>query len=233
MEGVYSRSPYASATDPVPPVPIIVTSRQRAADTIGAMVYTHSSMQFDGNNRKSFLSQPFPDDVIFGPMARSTQIFEVRRPAATAERTDSVVLRLWSAESGWSDWKSISYLPRRLASSSIDSALVRLAGRMAGQQGWITLDSLRAKVYRPRFVPPVTQAVTTGEGRLWLRMEDARVAQGRVQWVVVDQALEEIARIDAPSDLRVSDARGGYAWGYVLDEDDVPHILRYKLVEHK
>lgn len=232
LEGVYTRNPYANAGDPIPGVPMIVTwGGKHPVDTIGLFSYEHSSMQFDRKNGKAFVPQPFGDDVIYGPTTGGTAVLEVRRRAAQSARPDSIMIRQWLAGRGWQQWHPVGYLPRSLTGQAVDSAIDVMFNRLDAGLQWITRDSLERKAYRPGFVPPVSGYLSTIENTVWIRLENASDLTGTSGWIVLDNDLMEKARVKAPSELHLLDARDGYCWGYVLDEDDVPHIHRYKLVQ--
>lgn len=226
--------PYnAKANDPTPPAAVLVTSGRGAkADTIGSLTYTHLSMQFDRPDAMAVVPQQFPDDPVYFADRSGTSVLRILRGAASSSRLDSTVIERWSAGKGWHQRQRISYRPRALEGRVFDSTLAVLGGRLARGRHWVTLDSVKRKSYHPPFYPPVPDAISMSDGTVWLHIvEETGPGSGTsAQWLILDLNLRPIRKVTAPLELRVLDARDTLVWGAITDQDDVPHVVRYRLV---
>jgi hypothetical protein len=225
LESLQLRSP------PEKPFPVIVVSQgKQRVDTLGFQSYAHTTMIFTPKDGMFMTTQPFSDDALINPAPDGRGVLEVQRSAASSAQKDSIRLRRWDRGTGWGAWRGIAYEPVPLPERVIDSVLAVQAEQFKKFAGWVTLDSLQRRVYRPRFYPPAPVVLSTTDGSLWVKLITTQSKPGTVIWVVLDGALREQARLSAPAGLRILDARGDYCWGFLLDDDDVPHIVRYKLV---
>lgn len=213
------------------PMPVVLTSEQkRRSDTLGVMRRERTTMVFTRADGMMYSVQPFGDDATISPVLNGTAALELRRAAATSARTDSVQLRLWTQPRGWGPWSVVRYEPRPLEPRAIDSTITAMADGMKKYSPWVTRDSLEARIYRPRFYPPAPQIMSTSSGTIWVRLDHAKVPAGSRSWLVFDDRLVEQARITIPAAFHPLDARDDLAWGYTLDEDDVPLLSRYRIV---
>jgi hypothetical protein len=229
----YVQNPGRSAAGPDlnAPMPVILTSAQKQrTDTLGMMSREHTLMIFRQSNGMMYATQPFSDDATISPALNGTVALELKRAAATSARPDSIQLRLWTRSGGWGRWSVVRYEPRPLEKRVIDSAITAQADGYKKHAPWVTRDSLAAKIYRPRFYPPAPQIMSTSDGTIWIRLVHAKVPAGTTSWAMFDERLTERARVSLPAAFRPLDARADYVWGYVLDEDDVPIVVRYRLI---
>lgn len=226
------------AKGPPPPNPYVVGRHQpRQVDTIYQLSVEHSAMQFDRPNSAMFYSQPFSDVASILAAHGGGSIVVVERQAALSSRTDSLRLRRWVSGRGWAPDKYLRYTPLPLTTRMIDSALTGII-QNRGKAGRtdpfaLTVDSLRAKVYRPAYQPPVAQAIALRDGSVWLSLRaggEFQSSRGMNAWVVLDPGFTVKRTIQIPAGLRVSAVDGEVLWGAEIDEDDVPQIVRYRIV---
>jgi hypothetical protein len=88
---------------------------------------------------------------------------------------------------------------------------------------------LRGMDLMPELLPPVSAAVATPAGGLWL----AREADGRDtrSWLILDPEGEPRGQVELPAGLHLRVVRGAEAWGVETDELDVPYVVRYRILE--
>jgi hypothetical protein len=118
--------------------------------------------------------------------------------------------------------RSIPYLPRPVSKSFRDSVVQQSLNpkHLPGEYD-------EEVVYTPAFRPPVTDAVLTRDGRLWLKREFSFEKQ--TDWDVLDSSLRIVGRVRLPSDFQLMDGSGDIIWGVRTGSDDVPYLSRYRL----
>lgn len=88
-------------------------------------------------------------------------------------------------------------------------------------------EAIGEKLYVPDFVPPVSDLVAGRDGSAWLQRENTMADSAT--WEVVDSGGRIAKRVTLPAGATVLAADLGYAWARVLDELDVPYLIRYRL----
>jgi hypothetical protein len=74
---------------------------------------------------------------------------------------------------------------------------------------------------------PVSAAVLSSDGTLWLRREERGLPT--VEWLVLDPTGHILARVQTPAGLQLLAVEKGAAWGVVKDELDIPYVIRYRV----
>ncbi|HXG45409.1 MAG TPA: hypothetical protein VNJ71_11690 [Gemmatimonadales bacterium] len=98
----------------------------------------------------------------------------------------------------------------------------------------VSRDSLRRKLYRPEYYPPATELRVARDSTLWVRLatEPPRpLAASEALWLVCHWTGRSLRSGVAPAHLKVFDAEGDLVWGIEHDADDVPRVVRYRLVK--
>lgn len=126
----------------------------------------------------------------------------------------------------WSN--SYAYEPTPIAPSMVDSTVSAMAGGL-NREAFPDLAEAEGQIRQglsvPDHLPPVSGAVFSDDGSLWLRREDV---PGRDQpWTVLDRAGAPVARITLPHNLRVEVIRSNLLWGVETDTLGVPYVVRY------
>lgn len=164
------------------------------------------------------------------PTGRSMVIID-RRPATSADAATFRVFRI-DLHGDTVATTSLSYVPRPLTSSDVDS----IASAMA--EGWSKSMNLPApalaaaikdQIVWPEYRPPVTLAVAGADGSVWLRREAPEAEQ--VRWDILDEALEPIGWVVLPEGLDVKVVSTAWVYGVELDEFDVPWVVRFEVGE--
>lgn len=177
-------------------------------------------------------AQPFSDMRLVVASANGRSVVVVDRPAASsAGRAEFTVTRYDG--SGRRVWISrVPYTPRRLTRELIEDSVAPQARMIAAipdfgatpvtVAGWI-----RAQLYTPRYLPPVSAAVVGRDGSVWLRREP--IHGQPVQWTVLNANGRAIANVQAPAGLRIFEADADRVWGIARDELEVPYVMVYRI----
>jgi hypothetical protein len=109
----------------------------------------------------------------------------------------------------------------------VDSVRNWMRARYAG---WVSHREVDLALFVPKFKNTVT-AITPGiDGRVWLRREDSDTL---VEYTVLDAAGTATASAWVPRSVRLHWASATHVWGQELDADDVPTIVRFRIVEKR
>ena len=96
------------------------------------------------------------------------------------------------------------------------------------------MDTLRRMVrdalHLPLHRPPVTRAIATASGELWLR--SAEPADNVVAWYSVPRGDTDrpLLRVLVPAWFRLADATDTHVWGYRTYEDGAAQVLGRRLI---
>jgi hypothetical protein len=83
-------------------------------------------------------------------------------------------------------------------------------------------------VYVPEFAHPISAVIAGRVGTIWLRGEEYAAGE-TIEWLVLSAEGDIIATFAAPRESRLIQAEQGTAWGVVLDDMDVPFVVRYNV----
>jgi hypothetical protein len=194
-------------------------------DTLAWVPLAHASMIIRGSSRQMYTQQPFSDAVLVEYATNADRIYVIDRTVATsASPAEYAVTAIGTnGDTLWS--QRYPYVPRRLDGQVADSIRAR-AHRAYSGQGF-TIAEIDDALFVPDFMTPVTAAVAGEDGTLWLRREDAR---GPAEYDVIDPDGRARGRITSERNARLRWVSGDVAWGEELDADDVPVLVRYRVV---
>jgi hypothetical protein len=83
-------------------------------------------------------------------------------------------------------------------------------------------------IWKPEYLPPVTDVTLTDAGEVWLRRE--RTSPHQTRWDVIGPDGALFARVTGPpGTLRLFEGNG-FLWGIEVDELGVEQIVRYEIV---
>jgi hypothetical protein len=198
-------------------------------DTIGAMSLEHSLIYCEWPEGASYMPQPFNDNPIFTAAPNGSLVVEVERavPSTRSETSFRLVARNGSAVPLFT--REISYRPRRLRKADVDQALAIFTDPAAKLPGPVTIDSIRGKLYRPDFFPPVREAHVGRDNTIWLRVTFSDSPATGADWLVLSPRGFPIARVSTPADFRLMDADRHTLWGVEGNPLDIPVLARYLL----
>lgn len=129
--------------------------------------------------------------------------------------------------------RNYRYRPLPVTREMVERALDEHVGRLGETrirtpEASVLRRQIRQNLYRPRFLPPVTELVLGRDGTIWLRRED--LGRQMAWWHVLDGRGRIIARAWVPAGVRVAYADRTQIWTVELDELDVPTLVKYRIV---
>jgi hypothetical protein len=173
--------------------------------------------------RTMFRTQPFSDAPITVYGATTGEIHVIQREDPVDPVTAAVRVTALSAtgDTAWSI--AIPYAPVELAQSRIDTVKSAL---LAGLGPIFPRDVIERALYVPRHRAPISEALSGVDRTLWLQW-DAHTRPG--VYSVIDANGRHVAEVRTPRGVRLRWVSGDVAWGELLDDNDVPSLVRYRL----
>ena len=183
-----------------------------------------------------FAGQPFSDIDLFYVDAISGTVGVVTRNGAAGEvGLHEITIR------GDTTWRRHLDLPAvPIPASVLEEAVEDLVGGITSSsapgntRAKLPLDSLRDMVrnalHLPSHRPPVTAAIATASGEVWLR--SAESSDTVIVWYALQRgdADRPPRRVVVPAWFRLSDATGTHVWGFRTYEDGVAPVLGRRLI---
>jgi hypothetical protein len=200
-------------------------------DTVFEYPLRRAPMTFRFRDAAAQLNQPFTDDPLAVHASNGRYVALVERLAATAPGRTEFSVTLADGQGRELYHAAIPYRPAPLEGRTVDSAIARILDVGAEQRipSPLTRDSLLAKLYRPRFHPPVRQAVVGQDGTVWVQVVEAGQAPGRAEWRGLGPGGDELARVTTPPTFRLLEATLTQLWGVEGEWGDVPRVVRYQV----
>ena len=87
---------------------------------------------------------------------------------------------------------------------------------------------VRTAAYLPSYYPPVTGLISGKDGTIWVARES--LPNRPQQWEVFSSEGTQLAEIVTPPGFEAMCTDGNVVWGLVLDEFDVPYLVRRPIV---
>ncbi|MDP1858734.1 MAG: 6-bladed beta-propeller [Gemmatimonadaceae bacterium] len=194
------------------------------SDTLGWLPVTHSNMILKSSVGTSYHDQPFNDSPLPEYAANQQRVYVIDRYAASNGTASYGVVAIGSdGDTAWV--RSYPYLPLpmdRAVADSVQKRMYRMYGVRYPQS--MIDDSL----YIPKFQPPVSEATAGEDGTLWLRREKWAPT---TKFDVLDAKGQLLAQVEAGRSVRIRWVSGTTAWGQELDENDVPALVRYRIIK--
>ncbi len=211
---------------------LLRTSRQlEVEDTVAQYSFQHRAMHFRLREGEAHLNQPFSDDPIPAFSADGRYFALVHRDAAEGSKAQGFTVNLMRNGRTPVYSRRVSYRPRPLPERAVDS-IIRMFTEPA-DPNWprtpLTADSLRRKLFRPRYYPPVERVVVGQDGVVWLKLQVADGAPTRGEWLALGPDGREVARVTTAPLFRLLEADRTTLWGVEGDPFDVPVLVRYKV----
>jgi hypothetical protein len=202
-------------------------------DTIAIISLANATLRFFYRDGATMLPQPFSDASYLAYASDGSMRARVDRPAAprgAAEATFTVTA--WRGAESRPLWRrEVSYRPARITSARIAKALEPFAHPdPAAPPTPITADSIRAHLYLPPMLPPVSaQPVVGRDGHIWLQVQLADTPPDRAEWMLLSPNGYPIRRVTTDPRFRLLEADRSTLWGVIDDRDDVPQVVRYRV----
>lgn len=198
-------------------------------DTLAVLPAGHTSCNFVYRDGATFLVQPWGDDPLYSRSADGRSYLTVTRtaPASAAEQRFTVTLT--DAGTGATVTREIPYQPRALPLRAVDSVISRVAtGFRRGQLSTpVTADSLRRRLFRPDYYPPVERASIARDGTIWLRVRFGDGPADGSEYLVLSPRGFVLRRITAPADFTMFEANRDTLWGVRGESGDELTLARF------
>jgi hypothetical protein len=195
-------------------------------DTLGTFslrnyqAYTPVTLRNRPTPLNVFFTQPLGDHPLWRPAHDGMMMVFVERAAPpSADSASFSVTKLVFGDTTIS--RRYGYTPIPVPDALIDSIL---ANTEEGRYGMA-----REAVYHPKFRPPVTDAVVGTDGSVWLKREFSYGPTTR--WTVIHPGGEIVGEVNVPSSHELRAADADYVWTTITDENDVPFIVRHRIVK--
>ena len=216
-------------TKPVANQVLVFRTRRDLAilDTLGAISLQHSLIYCEWPEGASYTAQPFSDMAIFSAAPDGSLVVDVERVAPGSGAETSFRLRARNGSAMPLFTREVGYRPRRLRRADVDQALSIFSNPAAKLPGPVTVDSIRRKLYRPGFFPPVREVRVGRDNTIWLRVSFADSPATGADWLVLSPRGFPVARVSLPSDFRLMEADRHTLWGVEGDPLDIPVLARY------
>ncbi len=206
----------------IPKYPLLRLTREgQTVDTIAWVPTRNYGLKF---SRGPYLTQPFSDEPLYALSPLGDRICVVDGVAADdSERANYGVTVIGaSGDTLWA--REMTYVPRAIDTEVIDSVRNRIRTMSApwGVPSW----EVDQELFVPAFWPPVTDVFIGVDGSVWIRSDDH---EDPVTYTVIDSAGGRVRTVQLSRRIRLKWASAEVAWGFELDEDDVPVIVGFRL----
>lgn len=193
-------------------------------DTLAWRPIAHENMILRSSVGTSYHVQPFNDAPLTVYAGATRRIYLVDRRAANVGRaTYSVSAINTSGGTAWS--RRYDYTPVPMDRHAADSVRTRMYRMYRTRFPQAMIDD---SLFIPTFQPPVSEGIACDDGTIWLRRENWTPA---ARYDVLDLSGNVIAQVEANRSVRLRWVSGTTAWGSELDENDVPTLVRYRVVK--
>lgn len=215
----------AIAAGEVTALPLLrVPTSAGAADTLGWVPIGNENLILRSIRGTMYTAQPFADGPLTAYAASTGQVFVVERYAARDERRASVRVTALGMQ-GDTVWSTtLPYRPRRLEQRVVDSVRAHLTRALASVY---PASEIARGLFVPSFRPPITHVLAGADGSVWLRWESPEHSRRFTRLTADGGARIEV---DGPADLQLLWADAAVVWGQMLDADDVPTLVRFRVV---
>jgi len=197
----------------------------RLLDTLFIASVEYHVLSYPYQGRFVVGRQPFDDGPLLTFAADGTSFVHVERAAraGATRRTFSVTRITENGDTLYS--AAYPYDPIPIGRRDIEVAVEYL--HRSGPQDRARERRIREALYIPDHHPTVTRVLVGTDGVAWLRREVSEAET--VRWTVLDPAGQAIYSVALPANAEVLSAARHVAWGVVLDEQDVPSIVRFRV----
>ena len=96
------------------------------------------------------------------------------------------------------------------------------------REGGFTRAEAEEAVYLPASYPPVSDVVAGADGAVWVAREE--LPGQRRKWQVFSDGGELLAEVEAPTGYEIRWVGEATTWGLVLDELDVPFLVKRSII---
>jgi len=207
--------------------PLLLMSRSgETRDTLGWVPLGNDHLILRTDRRTMYRTQPFTDAPIkeYGATAGRIYVVEQADPADPAAAVVRVTSLRATGDTAWS--AAVPYLPTPLSRSRVDSVRTAL---LNGLGAIFPRDVIERALYVPAYRAPITAALATEDGALWLRWDD-QTRSGIYSVIGPDSRL--VSEVNVEPGIHLRWVSGDVAWGERVDDNDVPTLVRYRIVKN-
>ncbi|WP_461412694.1 hypothetical protein [Gemmatimonas sp.] len=204
---------------------LLRTSRSaKALDTIGSVSIKNRVTIFRDGPSMILTIQRFSDAPLVRVDGNGARAYVVDR-TVSANAKAAVVTVTAIKPNGDTLWtRTLPYPPRRIEKSAADSFRREVERAHAGTS--LKQRDREKLAFIPPHRPPVSEAIVSADGNLWLRREEG---QAQVEYWVLNRQGVLIGSIVLPRTTSVMEANGAHVWGVETDADDVPRVVRFSV----
>ncbi len=204
-------------------------------DTVVRLSMEHSGMGFIYRDGESHYRQPFGDDPLYATSSDGSLLVTVTRDVSGRTSAGRFIVTAWGEGKRRLFTREISYEAMRLPRSAVDSVIDQFSRpqRRDEPSTPVTADSIRRRLFRPAYFPPVEEVKVARDGAVWLKVRFADSPEGVGDWLVLSRHGFELARVTLPASFRLLEANRRTAWGVEGDQLDVPLVVRYVIPERR
>ena len=207
--------------------PILMLDRTGSVlDTVAWINASHQIFRVvSPRGATGFVLQPFSDAGLVIPHSEGSTVFVVDRSVATNARNASFQVSAirWDGDTAWS--RRIPYSPVPLARERADSFVTAL--RRSFLPGGVSAEDIRRQAFTPEFLTPVAGGIAATDGSLWLRRDEHL---STVEYWIVNRT-GVVRTLQLPRTNAIMAANDTFAWAVSADNDGVPTITRYRIVQ--
>lgn len=200
-------------------------------DTVARLSMEHSGMGFIYRDGESHYRQPFGDDELYATSTDGSLLVMVTRDAPRRTSRGSFRVTAWQEGKRHLFTREFDYQARRLPRGAVDSVIRQYSRPQRRDEPAtpVTADSIRRRLFRPAYYPPIEEVKVAADGAVWLKVRLADSPEGVGDWMVLSRHGFELARVTLPSSFRLLEANRRTAWGVEGDLLDVPLVVRYNV----
>lgn len=214
----------AIATGQVSATPLLhLHAGGEPTDTLGWVPIGNEHMILRSNRATMYRTQPFADAPLIAYAPLAERVFVVERYAATADATSHVrvVALKRGGDTAWVT--SLSYQPLRLDPGAADSIRTHLRRALAPR---FTEAEVDRALFVPQYRTPISDVIAGDDGSVWIGWETTARS---TRFTVLAPDGRIVAEVNGPADLRLRWVGETVAWGQVVNEDDVPTLVRFQM----
>lgn len=196
-------------------------------DTLAWVSIKNDDLILRSEKSRSYMPQPFTDSPLTVYSAPIGRAYVIERWCATEPDAGTIRVTAINA-AGDTVWtRDIPYTPAPLEPGLADNARADLLSHYGKRY----LESeIRRALYVPAFRTPVSAAVASTNGALWIRWDEHTRPASYTLLTPTGELAGEAAAAPAVRLRWVSDS---VAWGEELDANDVPTLVRYRITRSK
>ena len=202
-------------------------------DTIATVVPPPQAMRVtDGPVSYTTAWHPFNDESLWGVSPDGSFIIIVDRMVGTdldsarfsVTRLSGLADTIWRREYHYRSHPITDEVITAVVGPAVEQQNVQRSTRGRPQ---VSLDAVRAALYRPEALPPVTDLILGNDHSIWLRREDTGAPM--LAWNVLDTDGSLFGVLELPRTTQVRRATLDRLWVVEHDEFDVPYVVRYRI----